>query len=80
VEPLAATLTLNKPDGKTVVEKFELAFPNDATPPTDALSASRRAVRKTLTDGVRVVYMLADSNAEAAAFLKTVPTKAAPNV
>ncbi len=80
VEPLAATLTLNKPDGKTVVEKFELAFPNDATPPTDALSASRRAVRKTLTDGVRVVYMLADSNVEAAAFLKTVPTKAAPNV
>lgn len=75
VEPLAATLTLKKPDGKTTVEKLELAFPNDATPPTDALSASRRAVRKTLTDGVRVVYMLADSNAEAAAFLKTVPTK-----
>ncbi len=74
VEPLAATLTLKKPDGKTAVEKIELAFPNDATPPTDALSASRRAVRQTLTDGVRVVYMLADSNAEAAAFLKTVPT------
>ncbi len=75
VEPLAATLTLKKPDGKTTVEKLELAFPNDATPPTDALSASRRAVRKTLTDGVRVVYMLADSNAEAAAFLKNVPTE-----
>jgi len=75
VEPLAATLTLKKPDGKTAVEKFELSFPNDATPPTDALSASRRAVRQTLTDGVRVVYMLADSNAEAAAFLKNVPTK-----
>ena len=75
VEPLAATLTLKKPDGKTTVEKLELAFPNDATPPTDALSASRRAVRQTLTDGVRVVYMLADSNAEAAAFLKNVPTK-----
>ncbi len=78
VEPLAATLTLKKPDGKTAVEKFELAFPNDATPPTDALSASRRAVRQTLTDGVRVVYMLADSNAEAAAFLKNIPTKDAP--
>ncbi|MBQ2790472.1 MAG: cytochrome c biogenesis protein CcsA [Thermoguttaceae bacterium] len=79
VEPLAATLTLKKPDGKTVVEKIELAFPNDATPQTDALSVSRRAVRQTLTDGVRVVYMLADSNAEADAFLKTVPTKdAAP--
>ncbi|MBQ9126903.1 MAG: hypothetical protein IJY15_03990, partial [Thermoguttaceae bacterium] len=34
VEPLAATLTLKKPDGKTTVEKLELAFPNDATPPT----------------------------------------------
>ncbi|MBR2005977.1 MAG: hypothetical protein IJ991_17575, partial [Thermoguttaceae bacterium] len=80
VEPLAATLTLQKPDGKTAVEKIELAFPNDATPPTDALSASRRAVRQTLTDGVRVVYILADSNAELDAFLKTVPTKdAAPN-
>lgn len=78
VEPLAATLTLKKPDGQTAVEKVELAFPNDATPPTDALSASRRAVRQTLTDGVRVVYMLADSNAEAAALLKTVPTKDAP--
>lgn len=77
VEPLAATLTLKKPDGKTVVEKVELAFPNDETPQTDALSTSRRAVRQTLTDGVRVVYMLADSNAEADAFLKTVPTKAA---
>ncbi|MBQ8363919.1 MAG: hypothetical protein IJX36_08350, partial [Thermoguttaceae bacterium] len=75
VEPLAATLTLKKPDGKIAVEKVELAFPNDATPPTDALSASRRAVRKTLTDGVRVVYMLADSNAELDAFLKTVPTE-----
>lgn len=75
VEPLAATLTLKKTDGKTAVEKIELPFPNDATPPTDALSASRRAVRKTLTDGVRVVYMLADSNAELDAFLKTVPTK-----
>ena len=79
VEPLAATLTLKKPDGKTVVEKVELAFPNDATPPTDALSSSRRAVRQTLTDGVRIVYMLADSNAEAAAFLKTVPTKTDSN-
>lgn len=79
VEPLAATLTLKKPDGKSVVEKVELAFPNDTTPPTDALSSSRRAVRKTLTDGVRIVYMLADSNAEAAAFLKTVPTKAEPS-
>ena len=78
VEPLAATLTLKKPDGKSVVEKLELAFPNDATPPTDALSVSRRAVRKTLTEGVRVVYMLADSNAEAAALLKTVPTQNAP--
>lgn len=75
VDPLAATLTLKKPDGKTAVEKVELAFPNDATPPTDALSSSRRAVRQTLTDGVRVVYMLADSNAELDAFLKTVPTK-----
>jgi hypothetical protein len=45
VEPLAATLTLKKPDGKTVVEKVELPFPNDATPPTDALSASRRKWR-----------------------------------
>lgn len=77
VEPLAATLTLKKPDGKTVVEKVELPFPNDATPQTDALSTSRRAVRQTLTDGVRVVYMLADSNAELDAFLKSVPTKAA---
>lgn len=75
VEPLAATLTLKKPDGKTVVEKVELPFPNDATPQTDALSTSRRAVRQTLTDGVRVVYMLADSNAELDAFLKSVPTK-----
>ena len=80
VEPLAATLTLKKPDGKTTVEKIELAFPNDATSPTDALSASRRAVRQTLTDGVRFVYMLADSNAEAAAFLKNVPTKDASTV
>ncbi|MBQ2789067.1 MAG: hypothetical protein IJE97_05465, partial [Thermoguttaceae bacterium] len=75
VEPLLAAVTLKKPDGKTTVENVELAFPNDATSHTDALSASRRAVRKTLTDGVRVVYMMADSNAELAAFLKTVPTK-----
>ncbi len=78
VEPLAATLTLKKPNGKTAVEKVELAFPNDATPQNDALSVSRRAVRQTLTDGVRVVYILADSNAELDAFLKTVPTKDAP--
>ncbi|MBR4834455.1 MAG: cytochrome c biogenesis protein CcsA [Thermoguttaceae bacterium] len=76
VEPLVGTLTLKKPSGETSVEKFEFAFPNDATPQTDPLATSRRAVRSTLTDGVRVVYMLADSNAEIDAFLKTVPTPA----
>ncbi len=74
VEPLVGTLTLKKPSGETNVEKFELAFPNDATPQIDPLSTSRRAVRSTLTDGVRVVYILADSNAEIDAFLKNVPT------
>lgn len=75
VEPLAGTLSLKKPSGETSAEKFELAFPNDATPRTDPLSTSRRAVRSTLTDGIRIVYMLADSNAEIDAFLKNVPTK-----
>ncbi len=53
---------------------FELNFDYDLNAPTtDALASSRRAQRVTLDDGVRVVYMIADSQQDFDAFLNATP-------
>ncbi|MCF0234726.1 MAG: hypothetical protein HUK22_07100, partial [Thermoguttaceae bacterium] len=70
VSPLA--LTLKTPGASRNVE---LALPGgpDAEPELDPLAESRRAKRQTLEDGWRVVYLLADSQAEFDAFAALAP-------
>ncbi len=84
VAPLKLELKTRKPaadgDPESVLEKreVELTFPFDAAAQVDGdpLATSRRARRSTLPGGTRIVYVLADSNAELEALARLAPEKA----
>ena len=78
VPELRADLVVRKPDGKTTDEKLILAFPFEGSIlGGDPLATTNHSQRTTLEDGIRVVYALAGSAAEADAFLKSTSSQGA---
>lgn len=83
VAPLKLALNLRGPAtgenaGRLEKREVELTFPFDAAAQVDGdpLATSRRARRSTLPGGARIVYVLADSNAELEALARLAPEKA----
>ena len=75
VRPLKATLRVRQEDGSTKEENAELSFAFDMSGAGDPLATSRRGQRATLPNGTRLVYMIADSSQDMAAFLAETPNK-----
>ncbi|MBQ4080221.1 MAG: hypothetical protein II596_06035, partial [Thermoguttaceae bacterium] len=74
VPDLTASLLVRDRDGKDVAKNLTLAFPFEAAMiGGDPLATTRKSQRATLDDGIRVVYVLAEGSAEAAAFARAVP-------
>ncbi len=80
VPDLTGSLVVRGRDGKDVAKKLTLAFPFEASViGGDPLATTRKSQRATLDDGIRVVYSLADSSAEASAFARLVPENGETN-
>ncbi len=80
VSKLYLDLKLRDKDGDERALEVPLEFPFDAMAiGADPLATSRRSQRKTLENGVRIVYILADSDAENNAFTKLAPRPDEPN-
>jgi len=74
VLPLKIEGLFERSSGETTRQELELKFPFDSSETSDDPTAiSRRAARRSFTEGLRVVYELADSNAEANALKSTAP-------
>ncbi len=74
VAPLKLEGLFERSNGEPARREIELKFPFDASDASaDPLAISRRAARQTSEEGLRVVYALADSNAEANALTSTAP-------
>ena len=80
VPELTGSLVVRDRNGKDVAKKLTLAFPFEASViGGDPLATTRKSQRTTLDDGIRVVYALAESSAESAAFARVVPEKGETN-
>ena len=79
VPNLKLNLTQRDENGDERALDAELEFPFDAMAiGADPLATSRRSQRKVLDSGIRIVYMLADSAAEANAFAMLAPQPGEP--
>ncbi|MDO5309459.1 MAG: cytochrome c biogenesis protein CcsA [Planctomycetia bacterium] len=73
VPELQGTVTVRDKDGTTANKELTLDFPFETTAARDAVAYSWRSRRVTLDNGVRVVYVVADSAQEANALLLSAP-------
>ena len=80
VPPLKGKFSARQEDGTYAEQEFSLPFSlNLSSPISDPLASSRRAQRATASNGVRIVYMIADSQRDVEAFLQTAPEKQEPD-